>query len=101
MNYPSFVAKYCKDTFYVYIDSRSYDYFTSNYMSLSNANGGGSPTVYAFAEDSTIQEGQVRPYWSDFKDPTSAASLNQNAPIKNKNKPMNQTSFQLLCAGQD
>lgn len=79
--FPSFRTKYAKDTFYIYIDSRSYDeltYFAGGPVTCAFAeiNAGVSPPP---AGDSRI----VRPYANDA------------------GTAMNPTSFQIICAGQD
>jgi type II secretion system protein G len=98
----SFIAKYCKDSFYIYIDSRSYDkpYSEATDVCRFLANDGTPPgDTYAFADDTLTG---VRPYWS------TAASLNPvmsttptPLPIRDKFKPVNATTFQIICAGQD
>lgn len=92
---PSFTAKYCHDTFYIYIDSRAY--YTLNMTNpptdLARFNADGMAT-YAYADDS--QTG-VRPYWS-----TVASTYPTNSLlVRDKFKPMNPTTFQIICAGQD
>jgi prepilin-type N-terminal cleavage/methylation domain-containing protein len=103
----SFQAKYCGDTFYMYIDSRSYNVFP----------GGVSPTpaasrtdliqfkkldtirdTYAIADD--IASG-VRPYWTS--PPKLTGTLPTGTAYRNipAFKPANQTTFQIICAGQD
>ena len=76
---PSFRTKYAKDTFYLYLDSRSYDELTSDFTDASTG-------AYAEIDGNvtTLQHDQVtRPYATDTA------------------TPMNPTSFQILCAGQD
>jgi len=87
--FPSYKAKYTKDTCYVYIDSRSY--IECSY----NTNLGDSSNSWAFAEDSTVPENRIRPYWTDT---LANASATDN---RLKFKPVNATSFQILCAGLD
>jgi hypothetical protein len=80
--FPAYIATYAKDTFYLYIDSRSYDELTSDFT---------DPTTAAFGELSTVpanlpnitHDMVVRPYATD------------------SGSAMNPTSFQILCAGQD
>jgi prepilin-type N-terminal cleavage/methylation domain-containing protein len=84
-SFPSYRAAFAKDTFYLYLDSRSYDELAD----VTNA--ATDPTSGAYAEiDATVtpptHQQVVRPYfWSES--PTPAF--------------MNPTSFQILCAGQD
>jgi len=90
----SYVAKNCGETLYIYIDSRSYDSYnratvdTGDLAMFTNpdgANRGGQ------AEDNA----EVRPYWSTNVASTTA-TLNRG-----KYKPINPTTFQLICAGLD
>jgi hypothetical protein len=79
---PSYHTKFAKDTYYLYVDARSYDNVTSDFTTASNG---------VFAELNTlpanlpnITHDQVaRPYATDTGTPT------------------NPTTFQILCAGQD
>lgn len=89
---PSYRAKHCKDSHYIYIDSRSYEFFTRDFGPAST-----KPSLpqYAFAE--TNDDG-VRPYWSDTSTNITATST---TPYRDQFKPMNPTTFQLICAGQD
>jgi prepilin-type N-terminal cleavage/methylation domain-containing protein len=87
--FPSFHAKYSKDTYYIYIDSRSY-LECAQFTSL-----GDSIDAYAYAEDSSVPENCVRPYWS-----TNVAD-NNKTDLRQKFKPENPTSFQIICAGLD
>jgi prepilin-type N-terminal cleavage/methylation domain-containing protein len=84
----AYVAKYCQESHYIYMDSRAY-------VDLHRIQGYGTGpdqvTTYAYAE--TIENG-VRPYWSE----TVANTL---TPYRDRFKPMNATTFQILCAGQD
>jgi type II secretory pathway pseudopilin PulG len=97
LDVPSFTAKYCKDTFYIYIDSRAYDnsYYDAWDVCRFAASDTPSMDTYAYADDT--QTG-VRPYWSTTISPNPIAS---GRPIRDKFKPMNATSFQIICAGQD
>ena len=81
--YPSFVCREAKDTYFLYLDARSYDEF----MDYSNAS---SP---AFAESRAV--GEARPYFSDTIANSAATDARQ------RYKLMNPTSFQIICAGQD
>lgn len=91
---PSFTAKYCKDTFYMYIDSRAYDNSYNDMWDLCRFSTDGTPT-YAYADDT--QTG-VRPYWSTAR---ASNPISNGRPIRDTFKPMNATSFQIICAGQD
>jgi len=105
--FPSYQAKYCKDTYYLYIDSRSYDYLTLDY-GPSNIHPEVRRPVLAFAEfaiDPTTlgpvnatEEHVARPYWSTIRNPPKQPP---STYVKELNKPMNPTTFQILCAGQD
>lgn len=76
--WPSLQAKYCKDTFYLYAESRAYPYF------------GSVSAAGAYVNPAMIAEGDAtktaRPY------------LDSAAPMPAFIKP---TGFQILCAGQD
>lgn len=89
---PSYGAKYCKETCYMYIDNRFYDYFAQNY-----AVPPATSPFYAFAEDDSQDEFKARPYWSNTPVTNAVASL----PTIKRQKPMNATTFQIICAGQD
>jgi prepilin-type N-terminal cleavage/methylation domain-containing protein len=94
---PSYKAKFCKDTYYLYIDSRSYDYFTQNFASPPS-----NQPFYAYAEDPNLEEVRARPYWSSIMtERGKAAPPSANMPTRERFKPMNPTTFQILCAGQD
>jgi prepilin-type N-terminal cleavage/methylation domain-containing protein len=86
---PSFVAKFCQDTNYIYIDSRSYTALTVDFSASP-------PTrpVYAYSEDSTVG---VRPYWSDTRNTANVSSTYN----RDRFKAANETTFQIICAGQD
>jgi hypothetical protein len=78
--FPSYAATYAKNTYYIYIDHRSYDELVFNAAT--------DPTTGAYAEiDPSVttltHEMVVRPYATD----TGTA--------------VNPTTFQILCAGQD
>src|SRR5262245_19028706 len=92
---PSFTAKYCKDTFYIYIDSRAYytPVMTNPPIDLARFPADGMPT-YAYADDTQTA---VRPYWSNVKStyPTNSTL------VRDLYKPVNPTTFQIICAGQD
>jgi prepilin-type N-terminal cleavage/methylation domain-containing protein len=94
-NPPSYIAKNCQDTFYIYIDSRSYDRPSNEPDDLARFQAAGDAfDRYAFAEVTSVG---VQPYWSE--------TLVTNPPTNGKNrdiyKPMNPTTFQLICAGLD
>jgi prepilin-type N-terminal cleavage/methylation domain-containing protein len=80
------IAKFCQDTYYIYVDSRSY-VATCRFSNDPYA----ETASYAFAEDSAVG---VRPYWSDTRNSTTGTERDQF-------KPMNATTFQIICAGQD
>lgn len=81
--FPSYRAAYAKDTFYLLLDSRSYDELTADFTNASTGAFAELDTSTA-AAITAIQHDQVtRPYATD----TATA--------------MNPTSFQILCAGQD
>jgi type II secretion system protein G len=87
--FPSFRSAYAKDTFYLYLDSRSYDELTSDFTVPST--GAHAELADEYADFAAITHEQVtRPYATDVP-PSLPAS-----PV-----PMNATSFQILCAGQD
>jgi prepilin-type N-terminal cleavage/methylation domain-containing protein len=87
----AYVAKFAKGTHYIYIDSRSY----ADTCRFTNSPYGETRDTYAYAEDDT--DG-VRPYWSATKD---ASNSSTSAPFRRQFKPVNQTTFQIVCAGQD
>jgi len=93
----SFTAKYCKDTFYIYIDSRSYfmPIPTTPPTDLARFTADGVAT-YAYADDN--QTG-VRPYWSNV--PATNVPSIIVLPHRDSFKPANPTTFQIICAGQD
>jgi prepilin-type N-terminal cleavage/methylation domain-containing protein len=89
--FPSFKAKHSKDTYYIYIDSRSYDNSADEIIAV-NTNPPQFRFAGAFAEGNFTDggtlnpgtESMVRPYGDDTG-----------------KKAMNPTTFQLICAGQD
>ena len=83
-------GKYSKDSYYLYIDSRSYD----DTCRINGGNYSDGSNSYAYSEDSTLGS---RPYWSA----TLATGAAANDPNRKKYKPMNATTFQIICAGQD
>jgi hypothetical protein len=99
----SFVAKFCQETCYIYIDSRSYDRPVNEFWDVGRFLADGVPPGAPYGSDtfafSRATNGLVRPYWT--------ASKNPNAPgttasiYRNFYKPVNSTTFQLICAGQD
>jgi prepilin-type N-terminal cleavage/methylation domain-containing protein len=93
---PSYIAKNCQDTFYLYIDSRSYDRASAEADDLAKfTTSGDAADRYAFAEDTSKG---VQPYWSD----SPAISVPSGATkTRDLYKPINPTTFQLICAGLD
>jgi prepilin-type N-terminal cleavage/methylation domain-containing protein len=93
---PSFKARFCGDTYYIYIDSRSYDNPRTDTWDVCRfAAFDGAPDTYGYADDSATG---VRPYWSN----APASNVPQNATLwRDKCKPINPTSFQIISAGQD
>jgi type II secretion system protein G len=103
----SFQAKFCGGTNYVYIDSRAYNIPLGILTTASLAAGrtdliqmtalGDTRTTAAIAGDPSGVG--VRPYWS------SPPALKTVPPTPYRNnpvlKPANQTTFQIICAGQD
>ena len=78
---PSYRAAYSKETSYIYMDSRSYDEL------IDIANGRA-----AIADGASLG---VRPYWQNSTtDSTSVIDSSESLP-------MNPTTFQIVCAGQD
>jgi hypothetical protein len=102
LDVPSFIAKYCSDSFYIYIDSRAYDNPRTDPWDVCRfASNDGSPPgdTYAYADDS--QTG-VRPYWSNVVSPRIPTSTTPPVlTVRDKFKPVNPTTFQIICAGQD
>ncbi len=85
--FPAYRALYSKDTFYIYIDSRAYQYFAVDFTN----------TAYrAYADGRNVDNYYVRPYWSE-----TVASTDTSLPLRLQFKPVNPTAFQILCAGQD
>jgi prepilin-type N-terminal cleavage/methylation domain-containing protein len=82
---PSYRAVNAGDTHYIYIDSRSYKYFYQADVT--------DPQYAAYAESGYSSGAFVRPYWSDVQGPPS--------PPFPAFKPMNPTTFQIICAGRD
>jgi prepilin-type N-terminal cleavage/methylation domain-containing protein len=85
--FPSYRAAYSRDSCYILIDWRAYQLHVST-------QGGNTPPP-AVSEGGNC--GSTRPYWSEIAS-GSAASGGQQWPAY---KPMNATTFQILCAGQD
>ena len=88
--FASFVARYCKDSYYLYIDSRSY----VECAGFKDPPYSETADRFAYAEDPTNYKHCARPYWSETLTGTGATT-------RDKYKPVNPTSFQILCAGQD
>lgn len=96
-NFPSYVAKYAKDTCYLYIDSRSYDNPRNDSYDLGKFQTPDGLDNYATFEGSTDPEHWCRPYWSNTaRQPVPASTINRDKVL-----PMNPTTFQILCAGLD
>src|SRR4029079_7639607 len=83
----SFQAKYCGDTYYIYIDSRSYNVPLAVLTSSSGASARtdliqfkqlDARDTYAIADD--ISTG-VRPYWAS--PPRLTGTLPSNTPFRN------------------
>jgi prepilin-type N-terminal cleavage/methylation domain-containing protein len=93
--YPSFHPEYARETFYLYIDSRSYQ----ECAKFAGGNYSDSADQYAYAEGgssgSPPRENCCRPYWSENK--TTSTLTGKRFQFK----PVNPTTFQILCAGQD
>jgi prepilin-type N-terminal cleavage/methylation domain-containing protein len=100
----AFSAKFCGDSNYVYIDSRSYNVFQNgvtpsgtrtDLVQFKTLDG---KDTYAIAGDIATS---VRPYWST--PPKLNAPPPSTTPLRNVPafKPANQTTFQIICAGQD
>ena len=86
----SFKAKYCKDSYYLYIDSRSY----VECAGFKDPPYSEAADRFAYAEDPTNYKHCARPYWSETLTGTGMTT-------RDKYKPVNPTSYQILCAGQD
>jgi len=98
---PSFKARFCGDSYYIYIDSRSYDNPRNDYWDVCRFSSNDQAPLadnYAFADDS--QTG-VRPYWSNTVASSTAVAPPPVMKIRDNFKPVNPTSFQIICAGQD
>jgi prepilin-type N-terminal cleavage/methylation domain-containing protein len=85
---PCYRAKFSKDSCYIYIDSRSY-------LHTCRIPGYGGDTIATYAYADTTSDG-VRPYWSDVLNPSATTTL-----PRDRFKPVNPTTFQIICAGQD
>jgi type II secretory pathway pseudopilin PulG len=85
--FPSYRALHSKTTCYIYIDRRSYDYFVTDFS---------DPDYAAYAEGPSL--GFTRPYWSEQRSTTTATPT---GPLTLHFKPVNPTTFQIICAGQD
>jgi len=92
-NAPSFIAKNCQDTPYIYIDSRSYERPSRDVVRFTGETGFSAPVPSSgWSQDDGAY---VRPYWS-----TNTSGKTSNL-LREQNKPINPTSFQLICAGLD
>lgn len=85
---PAYRAKFSKDSVYIYIDSRSY-------LATARIPGYAGDTVATYAYGDTPNDG-VRPYWSDVLNPSATSTK-----ARDRFKPVNPTTFQIICAGQD
>jgi hypothetical protein len=89
----AYVNKSCKDTPYIYIDSRSYDNPATDTNDLVRFVSPDGADMWAYGEDKATHV--VRPYWSSTK------TGNTGTFKRLVYKPINPTTFQLICAGQD
>jgi prepilin-type N-terminal cleavage/methylation domain-containing protein len=95
----SFRPEYAKDTFYLYVDSRSYLYLDpagewAGYVQhLADPM---KPAVPCVGE--SMPETSVLPYWSETLQPNPPMGATAQVLLY---VPQNQTSYQILCAGQD
>ena len=80
--FPSYRAAFAKDTFYLYLDSRSYDELADVANAATNPLSGAWAEIDYSVNPPTHQQ-VARPYATDT------------------GTPVNPTSFQILCAGQD
>lgn len=98
----SFVAKFCQETCYIYIDARSYDRPLGEFWDLGRFGTDPVPTGSSYGSDtfaySRATGGCVRPYWSASKNPNAATTA---GGYRGTFKPVNSTTFQIICAGQD
>jgi type II secretion system protein G len=86
--FPAYRAIYSRETCYLYIDSRAYDYFVTDFSDRQFA---------AYADGNNADGYYTRPYWSENRSTTSALAL----PLTLHYKPVNPTTFQIIGAGQD
>ncbi|MDX1946996.1 MAG: type II secretion system protein [Pirellulaceae bacterium] len=89
--FPSYRAVFSRDSFYVYIDSRSYQYFMSDFS---------DPKYAAYAEltpTTASYDKVVRPYYTE----TASGQSVTGPPVWPNYKPQSATTFQLICASQD
>lgn len=100
---PAFMAKFCKETNYLYLDSRSYSKppppasAPAPYLCKFTSPDG----VNLYAIDGESSDG-VRPYFSSPN--TTPATIPATALYRDQPnifKPEKPSSFQLICAGQD
>lgn len=85
---PSFRPEYAKETFYLYVDSRSYFSCVRNFIDSSLTPNPASAEGMA--------ETMVLPYWSENR-----VSMDTTLPTCQQFAPMEATRFQILCAGTD
>lgn len=87
---PSFRPEFAKDTYYLYVDSRSYLTHMQNFIDPM------LPPAPCSAEGMAVTN--ALPYWSENPVPVPPMGATLNCQLL---LPMNPTTFQILCAGQD
>jgi len=85
---PSFRPEYAKETFYLYVDSRTYFSSVRNFIDPMMTRNPVSAEGLA--------ETMALPYWSE-----NQVSTNMMLPTCQRFAPMEPTRFQILCAGTD
>jgi type II secretion system protein G len=95
----SFQAKYCGETYYIYADSRSYNRPYSEVWDICRFASDKTPSNGNFAYDDNTAL-QVRPYWST-KPSLNPITGTGTLAIRENLQPVNPTTFQIICAGQD
>src|SRR5262245_18174873 len=85
----SFKARFCGDTFYIYIDSRSYDNAHNEGWDLCRFASNDGADTYAFADDAA---NGVRPYWSNTPATNKPSPPPQLLIVRDNCKPINPTS---------
>jgi hypothetical protein len=91
----SFEARFCNQTAYLYLDSRSYDKPQTEAWDLGRFQGADGSETMAYSRYTNTG---VRPYWSTTKNPNQLANVND---WRDDYKPVNATTFQIISAGQD